>query len=85
MHYLWLAILGLIIGAIAKLLTPGRDPGGCIVTMIVGLIGVFVGSFIAGALGFEPTSGLMWFIISVIGAMIVLALYHALFGRRKTL
>jgi uncharacterized membrane protein YeaQ/YmgE (transglycosylase-associated protein family) len=85
MHYLWLALIGLAIGAFAKLLTPGRDPGGCIVTMIVGLVGAMLGGFLASAAGISATGDFAWFAVSVVGAMIVLVLYRLLFGKRKTL
>ena len=84
MHYLWLALIGLVIGAIAKLFTPGRDPGGCIVTMLVGLIGIFIGEALTQAFGISTAGEGRWFIASIIGAIIFLALYHLAFGKRKT-
>ena len=51
MGLIWTLLIGLLIGAVAKLLTPGRDPGGCIITMLIGIAGSFVASFLGQALG----------------------------------
>ena len=83
MHYIWLALIGLVIGAVAKFLTPGRDPGGCVVTMLIGLVGSALGAAIARAFDINATSGIAWFIMSVIGAIILLILYHLVIGRRN--
>ncbi|MCC7219074.1 MAG: GlsB/YeaQ/YmgE family stress response membrane protein [Burkholderiales bacterium] len=66
-------VVGLIVGAVAKLLMPGQDPGGWIVTIVLGLAGSFVGNFIAGALGMASPVG--W-IGSILGAMLLLFLYR---------
>jgi uncharacterized membrane protein YeaQ/YmgE (transglycosylase-associated protein family) len=81
--YLWLAIIGLVIGVIAKFLTPGRDPGGCIVTMLIGLVGSVLGAAIGHALGLSTSSGAAWFLMSVIGAIVLLLLYRLVIGSRK--
>jgi len=83
MHYIWLALIGLAIGAVAKFLTPGRDPGGCVVTMLIGLVGSILGAAIAHAMNIDASSGLSWFIVSVIGAIILLVIYHLVIGRRN--
>ena len=81
MHWLWVAIIGLIVGAIAKLLMPGKDPGGFIITMLLGIAGSFVATWIGQAVGwYGPNQG-AGFIASVIGAIILLAIYH-MFRRR---
>lgn len=86
MHWLWVAIIGLIAGAIAKLIMPGKDPGGIIVTMLLGIAGSFVGAFIGRMLGVghggqgAMTAGLIG---SIIGAIILLAIYRAIVGRRR--
>lgn len=72
-------IIGLVIGAIAKLLTPGKDPGGCIITMLLGIAGSFVGTWI-GQMIFGPQY-IAGFIASVIGAMLLLLLYRMIFRR----
>jgi uncharacterized membrane protein YeaQ/YmgE (transglycosylase-associated protein family) len=79
---LGILLIGLLIGAIAKLLMPGRDPGGCIITILLGIAGAFVGSYLATAIGVIPTTGFGRFIAAVIGAMILLLLYRLLFRRR---
>ena len=80
---LGMIIIGLIAGAIAKLIMPGRDPGGIVVTILLGIAGSFVGGFLFNSLlgrGDESaTSGLIG---SVIGALILLALYRMFAGRR---
>ena len=83
LHYLWLAIIGLVIGVIAKFMTPGRDPGGCIVTMLIGLVGSVLGAAIASALGMTSESGVTWFLMSVIGAIVLLLIYRLVIGRKK--
>ena len=74
-------VIGLLVGAIAKLLMPGKDPGGCIVTILLGIAGAFVGTWIGRLfMGEDYIAG--W-IMSVVGAMILLLIYRLLF-RRKT-
>lgn len=74
-------IIGLIIGAIAKLLVPGKDPGGCIITILLGLAGSFVGTFL-GRVFFGTNYAAGW-IMSIIGAMILLAIYRAIAGKPR--
>ncbi len=76
MHYLWVAIIGLVVGAVAKLLMPGKDPGGFIITMLLGIAGSFVATFIGRAVGWYKEGQAAGFIMSVIGAIILLAIYH---------
>ena len=85
MHILWMLIVGLIVGALAKLFMPGKDPGGIIVTMLLGVAGSFVAGFLGRALGLyrDPGSG-PGVIASIIGAMILLAIYRLVLGRRRT-
>ena len=79
MHILWTIIIGLVVGAIAKLLMPGKDPGGFIVTILLGIAGAFVGTWIGRLFaGDNYTAG--W-IMSVVGAMILLLLYRLIFKR----
>jgi uncharacterized membrane protein YeaQ/YmgE (transglycosylase-associated protein family) len=82
MQLLWTLLIGLIIGAVAKLLMPGRDPGGFIVTMLIGIAGSFVATYLGRALGWYQEGQAAGFIMSVLGAMLLLAVYH--FVRRKT-
>jgi uncharacterized membrane protein YeaQ/YmgE (transglycosylase-associated protein family) len=82
MSFLWTLIIGLVVGAIAKLLMPGRDPGGFIVTILLGIAGALLGGFIGRAMGFYgPNQGAGW-LMSIVGAIILLALYRMLVGRR---
>ena len=82
MSILWTIIIGLIVGALAKFVMPGKDPGGIIITILLGIVGAFVGTFIGRALGlYGPGQAAGW-IMSVIGAIIVLAIYRAVVGRR---
>lgn len=74
-------IIGLLIGVIAKLLMPGRDPGGCIITMLIGIAGSFVGTWI-GRILFHQYSYAGW-IMSIIGAMILLWLYRVLIAKKR--
>lgn len=75
-------IFGLIVGAIAKLLMPGRDPGGWIITMLLGIAGALLGGWLGRALGwYGPNQG-AGFLMSIVGAVILLAIYHVLFVRR---
>ncbi len=73
-------VFGLIAGAIAKLLVPGRDPGGWIVTILLGIAGSFVGGFLASMLGFG--GGPAGWIGSIIGAILLLLIYRMVVGRR---
>ena len=85
MGFLWTLIIGLVVGAIAKLIMPGRDPGGIIVTMLLGVAGAFVGGFLYQLLTGQPQFfefDLGSFVIAVIGAIILLLLYRLLTGRR---
>jgi uncharacterized membrane protein YeaQ/YmgE (transglycosylase-associated protein family) len=84
MHILAMLIVGLIVGALAKLFMPGKDPGGIIVTTLLGIAGSFVAGFLGRAVGLyrDPASG-PGIIASIIGAMILLAIYRVVVGRRR--
>lgn len=77
-------LFGLIAGALAKLIMPGDDPGGCIVTTLIGIAGALIGGFIGTALGFGTVSGfnLQSFLIAIGGAIVLLLLYRMIRGRR---
>ena len=77
----WL-LFGLIVGAIAKFLMPGRDPGGWIVTILLGIAGSFVGGFLASTLMGADNQAAGW-IGSIIGAMVLLLIYRKIAGRRR--
>jgi uncharacterized membrane protein YeaQ/YmgE (transglycosylase-associated protein family) len=79
-------LLGIVAGVIAKALLPGSDPGGFIVTVIIGIVGALLGGFLARALGFgDPIDeffDVSTWLAAIIGAMILLVLYRAVTGRR---
>jgi uncharacterized membrane protein YeaQ/YmgE (transglycosylase-associated protein family) len=74
-------VFGLIVGAIAKLVMPGRDGGGIIVTMLLGIVGAMVGGFIGRAMNLYGPNDAAGFLMATIGAIIVLALYRMIVGR----
>jgi uncharacterized membrane protein YeaQ/YmgE (transglycosylase-associated protein family) len=82
MHIIWTLIIGLVIGAVAKLLMPGRDPGGLIITILLGIAGAFLATFLGRAIGLYRDGTSAGFIMSVVGAMILLLLYRLLRGNR---
>jgi uncharacterized membrane protein YeaQ/YmgE (transglycosylase-associated protein family) len=75
-------IFGLIVGAIAKLVMPGRDPGGIIVTMLLGIAGALVGGWIGRALHWFGPNDSAGFLMSLLGAIILLFIYRMVVGRR---
>ena len=75
-------IIGGIAGALAKLIMPGDDPGGIIVTILIGIAGAFVGGFLAGLIGLGGGGWIWSIIIATIGAIILLAIYRAVAGGR---
>ncbi len=82
MGLIWTIIIGFIVGIVAKFLMPGRDPGGFIITVIIGIVGSLIASYLGGALGFYTVGETAGFIASVIGAMILLFLYRMVVGRK---
>jgi uncharacterized membrane protein YeaQ/YmgE (transglycosylase-associated protein family) len=79
---LWTALIGLIVGALAKFIMPGKDPGGIFVTMLLGIAGSFLGTFLGRLVGHYQEGQSAGFIMSLIGAIILLAIYH-FFKRRQ--
>jgi uncharacterized membrane protein YeaQ/YmgE (transglycosylase-associated protein family) len=67
---------GLVVGALAKLLMPGKDPGGFIVTILLGIAGALVGGLLGRAMGFYGPDQAAGYVISIVGAIILLALYR---------
>ncbi len=76
MQLLWTLFIGLIIGAVAKFVMPGKDPGGIIVTILIGVAGSFVATYGGRALGWYQEGQRAGFIMSVVGAVVLLGLYH---------
>jgi uncharacterized membrane protein YeaQ/YmgE (transglycosylase-associated protein family) len=75
-------VFGLIVGAVAKLLMPGRDPGGFIVTILLGIAGAVLGGFLGRALGWYGEGDAAGFLMSLVGAIVLLAIYRMAIGRR---
>jgi uncharacterized membrane protein YeaQ/YmgE (transglycosylase-associated protein family) len=74
-------IFGLIVGAVAKLLMPGRDPGGWIVTILLGIAGALVGGFLGRAVGWYGPNDAAGFLMAMVGALVLLGLYRLTLGR----
>ena len=83
----WIAwiIIGGIAGAIAKLLMPGKDPGGCIVTVLLGIAGALLAGFLGQAMGLDAAMDGAGFIGAIIGAFVILLIYRLVLGRRRRL
>lgn len=79
---IWI-VFGLIVGALAKLIMPGKDPGGIIVTIVLGIVGAVLGGWIGQALGLYGPNESAGFFMALIGAIIVLLIYRLLMGRRR--
>jgi uncharacterized membrane protein YeaQ/YmgE (transglycosylase-associated protein family) len=75
-------VFGLIVGIIAKLVMPGRDPGGMIVTILLGIAGALLGGFVGQALGFYAPGEPAGYIMSIVGAILLLFIYRMAIGRR---
>lgn len=81
LHLIWTILIGLVVGAVAKLLMPGKDPGGWIVTAALGIAGSFIGTWLGRALHIYDRGETAGILMSLVGALILLGLYHLL--RRK--
>jgi uncharacterized membrane protein YeaQ/YmgE (transglycosylase-associated protein family) len=79
----WL-VIGLIAGALAKLIMPGKDPGGIIVTLLLGIVGAILGGWLGGLIFGQPLQGFSFvsLILAIVGALIVLGIYRVVVGRR---
>lgn len=84
MSIIWTLIIGLVAGALAKLLMPGRDPGGFIITMLLGVAGAFIATWLGQAIGWYQAGEGAGFIGAVIGAVILLLIYRLVVKRRST-
>ena len=83
MEILGWIVFGLIVGAIGKLLLPGRDPGGIIVTILLGIAGAVLGGFLGRAMGLYGPGEAAGFVMSLLGAIVLLLLYRMAVGRRR--
>lgn len=81
MQWVWTVLIGLIVGAVAKLLMPGKDPGGIIVTILLGIAGSVVGTLIGRGVGWYQQGQSAGFFVSLLGALLILGVYH-LFRKR---
>lgn len=82
-NMLWAIIVGLIAGALAKLIMPGKDPGGIIVTILLGIGGALLATFIGRAMGLYHEGDSAGIIAAIIGSIILLAIYRAVIGNRR--
>jgi len=76
-------LFGIIVGAVAKLLMPGKDPGGILVTMVIGIIGSVLGGWIGRTMGLYGPEDPAGFLMSLVGAVLLLLLYRVVAGRRR--
>jgi len=79
----WIVVGG-IAGAIAKLLMPGRDPGGCIITILLGIAGALVAGWLGQAIGWYKMGEGAGFVAAIVGAFLLLGIYRLIAGRRRT-
>jgi len=82
MNFIYMIIMGLIVGVIARAIKPGSDAMGWVMTIVLGIIGAVVGGFIASALNLNANGGFMGLVLSVIGSIIVLVIYEMIAGKR---
>lgn len=84
MNILWAIIIGLVVGFLAKLFMPGRDPGGFVVTVLLGIAGAVVATFLGRSMGWYADGQSAGFIASVLGAVLLLVIYRLFRGRQVT-
>jgi uncharacterized membrane protein YeaQ/YmgE (transglycosylase-associated protein family) len=81
MHIIGWILFGLVVGIVAKFLMPGRDPGGFVITAVLGIVGALVGGFVGRLIGWYGDGDPVGFIMAVLGSIIVLAVYRYTIGR----
>jgi uncharacterized membrane protein YeaQ/YmgE (transglycosylase-associated protein family) len=81
---LWEAIIGLIVGALAKFIMPGKDPGGIFITMLIGVAGSLLATYLGKVVGWYQEGQRAGFIMSVLGAILLLAIYRLIKGKSAT-
>jgi uncharacterized membrane protein YeaQ/YmgE (transglycosylase-associated protein family) len=85
MEFIWMLVIGLIVGALAKFIMPGKDPGGIIVTILIGIAGALIAGFLGRTLGWYAPGEAAGFIASLVGAILLLVIYRmATRGRNVT-
>jgi uncharacterized membrane protein YeaQ/YmgE (transglycosylase-associated protein family) len=82
LELIWIVIIGAAVGALAKLITPGRDPGGFFMTALLGMAGALVATFMGRMIGLYGANQNAGFIASIIGALVVLVIYHSVRRRQ---
>jgi uncharacterized membrane protein YeaQ/YmgE (transglycosylase-associated protein family) len=82
MSFILFLLFGLIVGALARLIVPGREPGGWVVSMLIGVVGSVVGGLLGRAVGFYREGETAGFLMALLGAVLLVAAYHAYAGRR---
>ena len=83
MGFIWMIIVGLVAGLLARAIKPGSDPMGWIMTIVLGIVGAMLGGFVAGLIGINADGGFTGLIFSVIGAIILLFLYEMIMSKRR--
>ncbi|AMT95688.1 MAG: GlsB/YeaQ/YmgE family stress response membrane protein [Psychrobacter sp.] len=83
MSFIWMIIVGLVAGLLARAIKPGSDPMGWIMTIVLGIVGAMLGGFLAGLIGIDADGGFTGLIFSVIGAIILLFLYEMIVSKRR--
>ncbi|GAF55747.1 putative membrane protein [Psychrobacter sp. JCM 18901] len=83
MSFIWMIIVGLVAGLLARAIKPGNDPMGWIMTIVLGIVGAMLGGFLAGLIGINADGGFTGLIFSVIGAIILLFLYEMIVSKRR--
>ena len=83
MSFIWMIIVGLVAGLLARAIKPGNDPMGWIMTIVLGIVGAMLGGFIAGLIGINADGGFTGLIFSVIGAIILLFIYEMIMSKRN--
>ena len=82
MSFIWMIIVGLVAGLLARAIKPGSDPMGWIMTIVLGIVGALLGGFLAGLIGINADGGFTGLIFSVIGAIILLFIYEMIMSKR---
>ena len=80
---LWMIFVGLLVGVVAKILMPGSDPGGIIITILIGIAGSIIAGFLGRSIGWYGDGEPVGFLASILGAILLLFVYRALSGRAK--
>ena len=83
MSFIWMIIVGLVAGLLARAIKPGNDPLGWIMTIVLGIVGAMLGGFVAGLIGINADGGFTGLIFSVIGAIILLFIYEMIMNKRR--